>query len=535
MDEQERDQLGDGEDDFSQGIKNLRKAFNASKGGNSDAPASKTPDPTGNLAAQSGANQAASQTASQAAQKGIDTGASMAHKGAEIGAQAMAKSAEAANAAAASVKVAAGTGAAVAGIAAGTATGGPWGVIIMAAWSMRHTLFRMLVVICLVLMFLIAMVVSLPSIIFNYIFRTDPVTAGAAAQHDMHELFDRMSAAVADSVTAGYDYSFAKVQQIIADGGHDYELSMQALINHGAVSADYDVAFVLAAYSMSMGQRGTSKQDMVNRLMAVKDQMFLVTHTVRQTTITVPPEDDYSEPTEKTISYVEATIHPFDQSVILRAFDIDPAVLYGEFNITQELAINNMAMALRLTIFGSMTSGTVPPITDSELAAFLANLSNLSVSRVRVDLISTALSLVGRVPYFWGGKSPPGWNNDWNTPRLVTSVGSSSTGTVRPFGLDCTGFTSWVFMTTLGVDIGAGSWNQWANSTAITQAELLPGDLGFLGQPGTVAINHVLMYAGKDSNGNMMWVHSVSGSGVVLDSPTYVRFFRRPNGIDWED
>ena len=49
------------------------------------------------------------------------------------------------NAATNTVKAGIKTGKAVSEIAAGTAAGGPWGAIISAAWSMRHTLFKILV------------------------------------------------------------------------------------------------------------------------------------------------------------------------------------------------------------------------------------------------------------------------------------------------------------------------------------------------------------------------------------------------------
>ena len=100
----------------------------------------------------------------------------------------------------------------------------------------------------------------------------------------------------------------------------------------------------------------------------------------------------------------------------------------------------------------------------------------------------------------WGGKSAPGWNEEWNTPKLVTAAGSSSTGTIRPYGLDCSGFTEWVYQTALGVTLYDGSWNQWDATHAISEDELLPGDLGFMAVPGTVPVNHVLLYAG--------WAHS---------------------------
>ena len=50
-----------------------------------------------------------------------------------------------ANAAAATVKAGVEGGKAVAEIAAGTAAGGPWGAILSAAWSLRHTLYKVLI------------------------------------------------------------------------------------------------------------------------------------------------------------------------------------------------------------------------------------------------------------------------------------------------------------------------------------------------------------------------------------------------------
>lgn len=88
--------------------------------------------------------------------------------GKEVAKQAAAKGAEAtANAAAATVKAGVEGGKAVAEIAAGTASGGPWGAIISAAWAMRHTLFKILVCICLCVVFLIVLIVELPGILIN--------------------------------------------------------------------------------------------------------------------------------------------------------------------------------------------------------------------------------------------------------------------------------------------------------------------------------------------------------------------------------
>ena len=55
--------------------------------------------------------------------------------------------------------------------------------------------------------------------------------------------------------------------------------------------------------------------------------------------------------------------------------------------------------------------------------------------------VEKACQLVGKVNYFWGGKSRViGWDSRWGTIQKVWAAGSSTTGTYRPYGLDCSGF-----------------------------------------------------------------------------------------------
>ena len=85
-------------------------------------------------------------------------------------------------------------------------------------------------------------------------------------------------------------------------------------------------------------------------------------------------------------------------------------------------------------------------IISADADALLKNLpENLSVERKAV--IKAACSLVGKVNYFWGGKSLTlGWNSAWGELRKVTATGSPTTGTYRPYGLDCSGFVDWAFL-----------------------------------------------------------------------------------------
>ena len=545
MAEPNKRQIGDGNDNYGEAAKQMAKA--------------------------------AKETAKQAAMKGAEAGA---------------------NAAAATVQAGVAGGKAVAEVAAGTAAGGPWGAILSAAWALRHTLFKILICICLLFLVIIVLLVSLPSVVTNSVFGLDESMVDAESPATLLESYNELAADISAVVEEGYDAALAEVEQIIEDGGYDYNLSMDALVNYAQGSAGYDVSYILAAYSASLQQRNTSKEDMLIKLRNVAGSMFPVSSAEKESEQVVPftystykpvtvtvvaaktqtgtingvpqyryttAQRTYYEPDEaittsesvdvtayspvtvsipiysggtitgtrsetnymqsgietlspetETVKYVECTIQPFDNSTILQAFGIDASATYDQFSITYGEAIQKMASSLKMTLYGTLGNGQMVPLTDAELIAFV-NAQNCSP--MRKHILTTALSLVGKVPYFWGGKSAPGWNDAWNTPRLVTAAGSATTGTIRPYGLDCSGFTTWVFNTAVGVEIGAGCNGQYPNTYGISASELLPGDLGFLADDD--GWGHVLIFAGYDADGTRMWVHSSGGIGVILNTPSY--------------
>ena len=239
-------------------------------------------------------------------------------------------------------------------------------------------------------------------------------------------------------------------------------------------------------------------------------------------------------PEKKTVKYLECTIHPFDNTVISTAFGLDLNAYYNGLETTYGDVIHSRALALKKTLYGTAGNGSTVPLTDVELIAFLAR---QNCSETRKHIVKTGLSLVGKVPYFWGGKSAAGWNDEWNTPKLVTAAGSTTTGTIRPFGLDCSGFSDWTYKTAVGVSLNGASWSQWDESYAITAEELLPGDLGFLMDDDGGGWNHVLIFAGYGENGERMWVHSSGGEGVIFNTPSYEAglALRRPKNVDFGD
>lgn len=435
-----------------------------------------------------------------------------------------------ANSAANIVKAGAEGGKAVAAITKGAAVGGPYGALLSAAWSMRHTLYRILICVCLLVLIFIVLLASLPSVVTNAAFGMN----GPDSTGSLSGSYSALASVINSVIDEGYNKSLDKVDTIIETGGYDYRYSMSNLVNNAQASMGYDVSYIVAAYSISVDQKDMSEEDMRRKLEQVADKMFPVTAQVKTDTLSHESEADESaegEDTEpETITYVQCTIHPFDTSVIAEAFGLDPSDPYDASGRTYNDVIASMSNALKLSLFGTLDTGTGVELTDGEMISFV---NQQKCSDTRKHILSTALTLVGKVPYFWGGKSGPGWNDEWGTPKVVTASGSKTTGTTRPFGLDCSGFTTWVYETALGKKIGDGTSEQYPNSHSITPDQLLPGDLGFLANS-SGGWEHVLMFAGY-SGRQRMWVHSSLSGGVVLNSPSYESrlVLRRPSNVDY--
>lgn len=154
-------------------------------------------------------------------------------------------------------------------------------------------------------------------------------------------------------------------------------------------------------------------------------------------------------------------------------------------------------------------------ISQESITELLSRLP-ADLSPERRAVVETACKLVGKVTYFWGGKSRViGWDSRWGTLKKVWVDGNSTTGTYRPFGLDCSGFTDWVFYNISGgsyiLGHGGGAHAQHTYCTPITWAEAQPGDLVFY--PGDT---HVGIVGGWDEGGNIQIIHCTSSYNNVV-------------------
>ena len=152
---------------------------------------------------------------------------------------------------------------------------------------------------------------------------------------------------------------------------------------------------------------------------------------------------------------------------------------------------------------------------SGDTAALIRNLPE-DLLPEREAVVRTACSLVGKVNYFWGGKSLVfGWDAQWGELRQVTAAGSSTTGTYRPYGLDCSGFVDWVFFNQSGgsyiIGHGGGATMQHSYCTDISWADAQPGDLVFYPDN-----SHVGIVGGRGANGGLLIIHCASGYNNVV-------------------
>lgn len=168
-----------------------------------------------------------------------------------------------------------------------------------------------------------------------------------------------------------------------------------------------------------------------------------------------------------------------------------------------------------LSLIGNYQPDGMPigPVDISDIQGTLPD----DLDPLRESIVLTAYQLLGKVTYFWGGKSLVlGWDSRWGTPTTVTAPGSGSTGKVLPFGLDCSGFVDWTFYNaTNGAYLpgrGGGAASQHGYCTNIAWADALPGDLVFYADD-----SHVGIVCGYDSVGNILVIHCSGGqNGVVV-------------------
>ena len=244
----------------------------------------------------------------------------------------------------------------------------------------------------------------------------------------------------------------------------------------------------------------TLDENRIDRLEAVFGDMNTVAHEVE--TIDHPESSEGADD-----GYTERIL----KITITGKTAEEMAAEYGftdqQLEMLQELLEEREMLA---DLIGSLMSVT------ADAKEVLLNLPE-DLSPEREAVIRAACSLVGKVNYFWGGKSLVlGWDSRWGRLTEVTAAGNSTTGTYRPYGLDCSGFVDWVFYNATGgeyiIGHGGGAMAQHSYCTNISWAEAQIGDLVFYPED-----THVGIVCGWDESGNILILHcAFSANNVVI-------------------
>ena len=231
--------------------------------------------------------------------------------------------------------------------------------------------------------------------------------------------------------------------------------------------------------------------DRVDRLKAVFWDMCAITAT---------PEDIEHPAVGSTAAWTETVLHITITSKTAEDMRTQYAFTEQQNQALTELLAELSTMELLLTDLSA---------SQEQARNVLRNLP-ADLAPERRAAVEKACQLVGKVNYFWGGKSYViGWDSRWGTIRKVFSPGNSTTGTYRPFGLDCSGFVDWT-LRNAGLP-SDGHWYINRNLTAVSQADALPGDLALYPDA-----SHVGMVVGRNEAGKLLVCHCSSGQNNVV-------------------
>jgi cell wall-associated NlpC family hydrolase len=149
--------------------------------------------------------------------------------------------------------------------------------------------------------------------------------------------------------------------------------------------------------------------------------------------------------------------------------------------------------ALRLLVVALALLGTLAVATPASAQEESLNASGSGEAPAGQAIVDFALGYVG-YPYVWAGNTPAGF--------------------------DCSGFTQYVIMNTIGIDIGHGTAGQTGYGAPVDWDAWQPGDLVFFANTSDAGISHVGIYIGDGQ-----FVHAENESTGVTISSLYSDYY----------
>lgn len=215
----------------------------------------------------------------------------------------------------------------------------------------------------------------------------------------------------------------------------------------------------------------------------------------------------------ETEDYATVTLELKSTDELMADVGIDFSSVENEYSqrLGEIMASGIDETSLSQSVFVQIQSG-IQLLSDDEKKQL--ETAEIEAEGNRLTLVNVASSLIGSVPYQWGGKSSKsGYDTSWYT---------FENGQQK--GLDCSGYIQWVFRT---AGYSEDIWKQLTSTSTIMQtceqipqSDLQIGDLGILNNGET--INHVGMYIG-----NGYYIHCNAGDKTVsISKPEFTLFYR---------
>ncbi len=382
------------------------------------------------------------------------------------------------------------------------------------------------------------------------------VSAGAAESTDiLRQSIYEATRLLEDAIKTSMNDAEKSVKQQIVEKNYDYYTTMETFFRCDNPYLDADYLELIAAYIVVRGNNGNPDKSFfyglpyiranittaysweylpaeVDRYEQDKDGNYYpngktyITEPQKITTFERTEDGKYRPSGVRDISpelvftkYGDVSLTGLSAEDILIFYGLNPDVYLKDVQKKKEefdLIINGEGLKQSMFLDSQKTD-----LLDEETISYIESLlkdGDLDLSRK--CLIDAAVSLVGKVPYEWGGKAAgAGYDTGWWT---IDNTG-------RQKGLDCSGFVQWAFMTA-GFD--QTLYDQMISTDmilkyteTISESQLEPGDMGLINNGQT--INHVGIYLGSG-----LWVHcSSTDNTVVVKKTSMFKIFKRmPDG-----
>ncbi len=345
-----------------------------------------------------------------------------------------------------------------------------------------------------------------------------------------------------------YETAIKETKKEIADNKYDYELTMESFYENGNPFSDADYISYIAGYIAAREMMPDTEKRLSNinfLKVSISENSIQEYEPIKQDKY-IEKADNIYEKTGSFYIYEPLTINTYEGNdlegyKITGQKEIIPKskkTKYGIINM-EIISINDLFSILNLNydekskerveqIIGILNSSIQNnnvsqnlmlkiSLEESLSPEIVSLINNLKLDQSQFSLLQNAISLLGRVPYEWGGKASSGeYDTSW------WSIGSSG----KQKGLDCSGYVQWAFM-------AAGFEEKYTKKMSSTSEmlsqdfltpcsydELEPGDLGFFNNGETT--NHVGIYLG-----NGYFIHCSSSKGTVVISQAPFKIYRK--------